>query len=67
MKYFIVFMVSIVLSACGNKSGGDQSSGTTEQTEAQSYQIYFDDIDIEKAKALINQNKDLVLLDVRTP
>jgi rhodanese-related sulfurtransferase len=67
MKYFIVLIASFVLSACGGKSDRDQAAVTAEQKDVQSGSVYFNHIDIKNAKALINQNKDLILLDVRTP
>jgi rhodanese-related sulfurtransferase len=67
MKYFIVLITSLILAACGGKSGSDQAAVDSKQSDVQSVPVYFDHIDIENAKALINQNKDLIILDVRTP
>jgi len=56
MKYLITFCVLLILgTSCKSKVANPETGNT------------FKDVDIVEANAMIVQNKDLIILDVRTP
>ena len=56
MRYSIIFIVALLAAvSCKSKVSNSQTGAS------------YKDVDVAGAKALISENKDLVILDVRTP
>lgn len=65
MNFFFVVLTLFMIS-CESKSQTN-SSKSVESKETKTVEAVFDNIDVKAAKALMSSNKELVLLDVRTP
>ncbi|MBK9568132.1 MAG: rhodanese-like domain-containing protein [Saprospiraceae bacterium] len=69
-KYFIVLILGFTLMSCkGQKSGASTTTNVSNQATEKSTETLTTkiNIDIVEAKKMMEANKDIVLIDVRTP
>ncbi|MFZ1523564.1 MAG: rhodanese-like domain-containing protein [Saprospiraceae bacterium] len=69
-KYFIVLILGFNLMSCkGQKSGASTTTNVSNQATEKSTETLTTkiNIDIVEAKKMMEANKDIVLIDVRTP
>ena len=69
-KYFIVLILGFTLMSCkGQKSRASTSTNVSNQATEKSTETLTTkiNIDIVEAKKMMEANKDIVLIDVRTP
>ncbi len=67
--YFALFFLFILLMACQNSESGVVQRNINEDRIPKDVEVAdaFPSITAEKAQSLIDKNKNLVILDVRTP
>ena len=63
-KFIYITVFILLFYACGNPP---ESNAQTTASSSQVQESVFKDISVPEAKKLISQNKDLVIVDVRTP
>ena len=69
-KYFIVLILGFTLMSCkGQKSGASTTTNVSNQATEKSTETLTTkiNIDIVETKKMMEANKDIVLIDVRTP
>ncbi|MBK8054795.1 MAG: rhodanese-like domain-containing protein [Saprospiraceae bacterium] len=70
VKYFIVIILGFTIMACkGQNNGAANTANNSNQAAVKSAETLTSkiNIDIVEAKKMMEANKDIVLIDVRTP